>query len=90
MKANRAGIEVGRYENRALGGGAQALSAPPILVTIVSCLGAVCIGAWACLNLLHWFWRQLRSAGPKLPRFTNHLNLNIFRQPMVGTCFTGP
>jgi len=60
MKANRAVIEVGRHENSALGGRAQALSAPPMLVTIASYLGAVCIGAWACLNLLHWFWRQLQ------------------------------
>ncbi len=60
MKANRAVIEVGRHEDPALAGRAQAMSAPPVLVTIVSYLGAVCIGAWASLNLLHWFWRQLQ------------------------------
>jgi len=60
MKANGAAIEVERHEDSALGRRAQALSAPPMLVTIVSYLGAVCIGAWASLNLLHWFWRQLQ------------------------------
>jgi hypothetical protein len=39
---------------------ARALSAPPVLLMIASYLGAVCVGAWASLNLLHWFWRQLQ------------------------------
>ena len=39
---------------------AQAMSASPVLLTIVSYLGAVCVGAWASLNLLHWFWQQLQ------------------------------
>ena len=60
MKANGAANEVKQHENSALNGGADALNAPPVLVTIAFYLGAVCIGAWASLNLLHWFWRQLQ------------------------------
>ena len=60
MKANGAVIEVERHEEPALGGRAQTMNAPPLLVVIASYLGAVCIGAWASLNLLHWFWRQLQ------------------------------
>jgi len=60
MKANGAVTEVEQQEEHELGARAQAMSAPPVLVTIASYLGAICIGAWASLNLLHWFWRQLQ------------------------------
>ena len=60
MKANGAGSEVEQHENSALSGTVEAMSAPPMLLTIASYLGAVCVGAWASLNLLHWFWRQLQ------------------------------
>jgi len=60
MKANGAVNEVKQHENSALSERVEAMSAPPMLLTIVSYLGAVCTGAWASLNLLHWFWRQLQ------------------------------
>jgi len=60
MKANGATNEVRQHEDSALNRGAKALSAPPVLMTIASYLGAALVGAWASLNLLHWFWQQLQ------------------------------
>jgi len=60
MKANGVVMGVKQHEDSTLNGRAEAMSAPPMLVTIASYLGAVLIGAWASLNLLHWFWRQLQ------------------------------
>jgi hypothetical protein len=57
MAENRVAREIGQVQERELS--ARTLRATPILLTIAVYGGALCIGEWACLNLIHWFWRQL-------------------------------
>ncbi|HLZ12266.1 MAG TPA: hypothetical protein VKP58_06735 [Candidatus Acidoferrum sp.] len=57
MAENRAAREIGQVQERELS--ARTLRVTPILLTIAVYGGALCIGEWACLNLIHWFWRQL-------------------------------
>jgi hypothetical protein len=56
----RTGFYATPGERGAAAASATTLNATPILLTIAASCGAVCVGTWACLNLLHWFWQQLQ------------------------------